>query len=156
VQAIQHDGTVMLHTRSTKYGRLSRGRGIRVPAELVKRQRNHFQHLKQSGVDIILGCNGMIWVSYHVEQEGLGARMEDEGNEDREAVMFSELSEPTQHEREAVARASQATLALAKLGYNIRGESIAKVVELSLQEGVKASDMLEAGFLTSVAAQEGF
>lgn len=152
VQAKHQDGAVMLHTRSTKYGLLSRGQIVSVPAQLVRRQRHHFQHLKPAGVDIILGCNGLVWVAPHTEQASESQNRS--GALIDEAVPRQQLAEPTKAERVAVARAAQAMLALAQLGLNLHGDSISKVVQLSLEQGVKPSDMLGSAFLAAVAAQE--
>eukprot|EP00887_Chlorella_sp_A99_P004016 scaffold11.g4016.t1 len=62
VQAVHHDGSIMLHTRSTKYGRLQGGLAVAVPPALVKRQKQHFVSLQSVGADVVLGCNGVIWV----------------------------------------------------------------------------------------------
>ena len=40
---------------------------LTVPPYLVRRRKQHFHHLEQCGVDLILGCNGFIWVGEHVE-----------------------------------------------------------------------------------------
>ncbi|KAK9811058.1 hypothetical protein WJX73_009950 [Symbiochloris irregularis] len=61
VQSLNADGSVVLHTRSTKYGKLEAGQLIPVPANIVKRQKQHFHSIEALGVDMIIGCNGMIW-----------------------------------------------------------------------------------------------
>lgn len=43
------DGSVMLHTRSLKYGKLAGGQLVEVPANLIKRQRQHFVTLEGIG-----------------------------------------------------------------------------------------------------------
>lgn len=45
MQAVHHDGSIMLHARSAKYGRLAHGLAVQVPAALVKRQKRHFVRL---------------------------------------------------------------------------------------------------------------
>eukprot|EP00955_Chlamydomonas_euryale_P079051 363239-Chlamydomonas_euryale.AAC.20 len=53
VQQVNSDGGVMLHTRSNKYGKLEGGQLLAVPANLVKRQKQHFvseQGGRDSGV----------------------------------------------------------------------------------------------------------
>ncbi len=62
VQAVHHDGSVSLHTRSTKYGKLVSGQLLCVPQALIKRCKQHFLDL-QADVSIILGNNGYIWLS---------------------------------------------------------------------------------------------
>jgi exosome complex component RRP4 len=71
VQALHHDGTVTLHTRSQKYGRLINGHAVAVPSMLIKRQRQHFVSLPVHGVDLILGCNGVVWVAATHAEDGL-------------------------------------------------------------------------------------
>ncbi|KAG4393721.1 hypothetical protein AAZX31_03G131700 [Glycine max] len=66
VCGFQHDG-LHLQARSRKYGKLNRGQLLIVPPYLVKRQKQHFHHLEEFGIDLILGCNGFIWVGEHVE-----------------------------------------------------------------------------------------
>uniref|UniRef100_A0A2N9GWP2 K Homology domain-containing protein n=1 Tax=Fagus sylvatica TaxID=28930 RepID=A0A2N9GWP2_FAGSY len=66
VRGFQYDG-LHLQARSQKYGKLERGQLLTVPPYLVKRCKQHFHHVEQYGVDLILGCNGFIWVGEHVE-----------------------------------------------------------------------------------------
>ena len=137
VQSLQHDGAVMLHTRSSKYGRLSGGQAVQVPADLVKRQKLHFQHLEAAGVDIILGCNGLVWVAPHSDAP---AGEVSEGGE-----------QPGREQREAVARVAQAAAALARLGCLVHGASIAAVAALAAEQGVAVRDMQAAPFLARIA-----
>ena len=51
-----------MHTRSAKYGRLSRGQLVCVPPVLIKRLKQHFSTLAAHHVDVVLGCNGWVWV----------------------------------------------------------------------------------------------
>ena len=73
VQTVQHlDGTLMLHTRSLRYGKLENGCLLVVPSYLVARRKQHFITLPTSSstnqqedtanVDMILGTNGFIWL----------------------------------------------------------------------------------------------
>ncbi|GFZ19475.1 ribosomal RNA processing 4 [Actinidia rufa] len=66
VRGFQHDGSLHLQARSQKYGKLERGQLLTVPPYLVKRRKLHFHHIEQYGIDLILGCNGFIWVGEHV------------------------------------------------------------------------------------------
>ena len=61
VQAVHSDGVVLLHTRSSRYGKLERGQLVVVAAGLVKRQRQHIVEIQ--GCEVILGSNGFVWVS---------------------------------------------------------------------------------------------
>lgn len=151
VQALHHDGTVMLHTRSNKYGLLSRGQLVRVPAELVKRQRHHFHHLENIGVDIILGCNGLVFISPHRDRPETDSTFSKEQQESRTSA-----AEPTAHEMEVVARTAQAVRALSQLGLAITRGSIGDAIGLSMQGdgGYRPNDMLGEGFLSALAMSE--
>jgi exosome complex component RRP4 len=67
VQSLFSDGSISLHTRSLRYGKLRNGQLVRVPSGLVRRLKSHFFSLP-CGVDLILGLNGYIWVSKHVKE----------------------------------------------------------------------------------------
>jgi exosome complex component RRP4 len=62
VQQFYGDGSMALHTRSLKYGKLRDGAFVAVAPSLVKRAKTHFQQLP-CGVHVLLGNNGYIWVS---------------------------------------------------------------------------------------------
>lgn len=61
VQNIYHDGSLSLHTRSLKYGKLGQGCLLKVSPSLVKRRKTHFHQLP-CGASIILGNNGFVWI----------------------------------------------------------------------------------------------
>jgi exosome complex component RRP4 len=62
IQLISVDGSISLHARSLRYGKLENGQYLRVPAGLIKRLPQHYVTLPW-GVDIILGRNGGIWIT---------------------------------------------------------------------------------------------
>lgn len=62
VQGVFGDGSVSLHTRSLRYGKLRNGMFFRVPSALVVRLRTQTYRLP-GGVDMILGVNGYIWLN---------------------------------------------------------------------------------------------
>lgn len=61
VQSIFSDGSLSLHTRSFKYGKLGQGFLVKVSPSLIRRSKTHF-HKLQIGINLILGTNGFIWV----------------------------------------------------------------------------------------------
>ncbi|XP_044259231.1 exosome complex component RRP4 isoform X2 [Tribolium madens] len=61
VQSVYSDGSLSLHTRSLKYGKLSQGILLKVFPSLIKRSKTHFHNL-YVGASIILGNNGFIWI----------------------------------------------------------------------------------------------
>lgn len=62
VQTINRDGTILLHTRNTKYGKLENGICITVNSSLISHLSSHFVTL-DCGVDLVLGKNGNIWIT---------------------------------------------------------------------------------------------
>lgn len=86
VQSVFQDGSVGLHTRSLRYGKLRNGALAVVPPVLIRRHKSHFLSLMQlpeKGVDLVLGLNGWIWVSKHVpfdvsKAEGEGSDVKEE------------------------------------------------------------------------------
>lgn len=78
VQALNQDGSCNLHTRSLKYGKLRNGafmsvKGVGGGGGVVRARRQLFTLDTIHGggkVDVILGVNGYIWISKHVEVEG--------------------------------------------------------------------------------------
>lgn len=61
VQSVFADGSLSLHTRSLKYGKLGQGTLVQVSPSLIKRRKTHFHHLP-CGATIILGNNGYVWI----------------------------------------------------------------------------------------------
>lgn len=61
VQNLYQDGSLSLHTRSLKYGKLRNGILFKLPSSLVIRSKNHHHHLP-GGVSVIIGLNGFIWI----------------------------------------------------------------------------------------------
>mmetsp|Transcript_21019 Transcript_21019/g.58192 ORF Transcript_21019/g.58192 Transcript_21019/m.58192 type:complete len:193 (+) Transcript_21019:1532-2110(+) len=69
VHKILNDGvTVQLHTRSTRYGKLENGCFVTVPPGLIPKRKSHFVSKFIDGrFDILLGCNGWIWMQRAVQ-----------------------------------------------------------------------------------------
>lgn len=63
IQEVRYDGSLSLHTRSLRYGKLENGQFAAVAPALVKRMKQHMVTLPALGVDLILGTNGYIWIS---------------------------------------------------------------------------------------------
>eukprot|EP00039_Didymoeca_costata_P003227 m.66204 g.66204 ORF g.66204 m.66204 type:complete len:296 (+) comp11789_c0_seq2:153-1040(+) len=100
VQSLYHDGTVSLHTRSLKYGKMQNGSYFEVPCALVRRCKNHF-HMLPCGVGVVLGNNGYIWVGVSLDPLHPGAQQE------QSQTMV------TLEERKKIARVRNCILALA-------------------------------------------
>jgi len=108
VQAFVADGAMSLHTRSLKYGKLRNGQLVSVPPVLIRRLKSHFCSLP-SGVDLILGLNGYIWISKHVRDY----EMEGEEGFDSEAVYSNQNDDIDDATRTAIARVSNIIRVLA-------------------------------------------
>lgn len=63
VQSTFQDGSLSLHTRSLRYGRIGQGALVRVPPFLVERCKVLFHNLPMIGLHLILSNNGYIWIS---------------------------------------------------------------------------------------------
>lgn len=63
VQSTFQDGSLSLHTRSLRYGRVGQGTLVRVPPFLVERCKVLFHNLPMIGVHLVLANNGYIWIS---------------------------------------------------------------------------------------------
>lgn len=65
VHNVHHsDGTLVLHTRSLRYGKLQNGCLVSVPPALIARRKNHFitVFLDHQHYTILFGTNGFIWI----------------------------------------------------------------------------------------------
>ncbi|PWN36104.1 uncharacterized protein FA14DRAFT_160976 [Meira miltonrushii] len=63
VQSLFHDGSTSLHTRSLNYGKLRNGQLAIVNPCLIRRLKSHFVRLEELGLEIIIGLNGVLWIS---------------------------------------------------------------------------------------------
>jgi exosome complex component RRP4 len=80
VQSLHQDGGASLHTRSLKYGKLRNGIFVRVSGTgggggVVRSRRQVWTFNAANGggrIDVILGVNGYIWISKHVEMQSEG------------------------------------------------------------------------------------
>ncbi|GAB0091637.1 exosome complex component RRP4 [Sergentomyia squamirostris] len=123
VQNIFQDGSLSLHTRSLKYGKLSQGVLVKVFPSLVKRCKTHFHNLP-CGATVILGNNGFVWIAPTTSAE--------DGEEDggfnqnlQEAVAKSD--------REVIVRLRNTITALANCKLMLFDTSIQYAYEASLK-----------------------
>ncbi|KAK9824034.1 hypothetical protein WJX72_007172 [[Myrmecia] bisecta] len=148
VQSFFADGSVALHTRSTKYGKLKGGQLVTVACSLIRRQKQHFIPLESLGVDVILGCNGLVWVTPHVA--GAPAAAADQTSEPDTDVEPSVSAK----QRAAVCRTANALRALGALGISITPATIEDTCKASIDAGVQLHAMLEGPFLEVIISQE--
>lgn len=148
IQKFTPHGSISLHTRSAKYGKLGQGRLLHVPFMLVKRMKQHFHHLS-CGVDVIFGRNGRVWVAPHVQGEdedtivgdvemrlgGSKTSIETKGDID---VVF-ELAE-----RESVCRVCNGISVLVLANLPICAETVMEVYQTAVNAGLSAFGMLDS------------
>lgn len=152
VQQVNSEGSVALHTRSSKYGKLKMGQLVVVPANVVKRQKQHFVSFETIGVHVILGCNGLIWVSpllppsaqerQQAEEKERGGRKGDDMEvEGGESSSFSAAA-VTRAQVEAATRVANCIRALSSLYFLIYPATILDAYEISIERGVGLQEML--------------
>ena len=166
VQSVYADGAAALHTRSLKYGCLKNGQLVRVTANLVRRLPQHFHRLKMdefhdgvaaeaNDVEILLGCNGFIWVG---APSGATAPRESEIRREPSDVVdeLRELhgDEVSPVQRENISRVANSVRALAELFLPISPPAVMDVFKASRECGVAVRDMLSRGFLTRILERE--
>ncbi|KAF8704096.1 hypothetical protein HU200_031584 [Digitaria exilis] len=149
VRGFQHDGSLHLQARSEKYGKLERGQLLMVPPYLVKRKKQHFHNLAQYDVDLILGCNGFIWVGEHVLVGENVKTTEDRQKYSNEAENFTPLET-----RKHICRLANAIRVLSALGFTLTVELIIETAEASVSSNVEVNDMLGAEFYVQTAERE--
>ncbi|KAI0064062.1 hypothetical protein BV25DRAFT_1801041 [Artomyces pyxidatus] len=138
VQAFFSDGAMSLHTRSLKYGKLRNGQLVTVPPILVRRLKSHFYSLP-SGVDLILGLNGYIWVSKHVKDS------EQEGEEgfDAEAVYSNQNDDIDAATRTAISRVTNIIRILATHSVPLTDVVLLEAYEWAIEQEVDVKDLLQ-------------
>ncbi|KAF8381597.1 exos-2, partial [Pristionchus pacificus] len=137
VQQVQHDGSLQLHTRNLKYGKLAQGISVQVPSYLIKRRKAHF-HSLPCGAAVVIGCNGHVWIAPELREDADGGY-----NQDLEEVISLET-------RSIMARLSGCVRLLAAHCVAIYDTTIMAAFELSANH--KASDLLNAAVATEIAS----
>ncbi|CAA6654078.1 unnamed protein product [Spirodela intermedia] len=162
VRGFQHDGSLHLQARSLKYGKLKSGQLLTVPPYLIKRRKQHFHHLENYGVDLILGCNGFIWIGEHVEtsngvMEGDGGNKVEESNESSShSVPLGEKGQRLMslETRQHICQIANAVRVLSTLGFSLTTEGILEAAKASISLGINTKDMLGAEFHVQTAERE--
>ena len=140
---------------------LERGQMLTISPYLVKRRKQHFHHLEQYGIDLILGCKGFIWVGEHVETKD--NMIEDEptkpDSQNDKSITSMSLEEQEQiytplETRQNICRIANAIRVLSTLGFSITIDVILEIIDLSTSKGLDIHDMLGAEFCVLVAEKE--
>ncbi|KAB0800870.1 hypothetical protein PPYR_05224 [Photinus pyralis] len=125
VQNVFSDGSLSLHTRSFKYGKLSQGVMLKVFPSLIKRSKTHFHDLP-IGASVILGNNGFVWISPTMVNQ-----------EDNVGGFTQNLEEVVPRgTRETIGRLRNCILALAQSNVMLFDTSILYAYEESLKYNV--------------------
>lgn len=152
VQSLFQDGSASLHTRSLRYGKLRNGYFIAVAGmgggAGVVRAKRHIFTVQTSAVggevDIILGVNGYIWISKHVEdkqaQEDVGVnRLEEVASTSMYSSQNDDIGLQTRRE---ISRIAGCVRALVEGGVKVDEETVRRAydanLELDEQEGEAA------------------
>ncbi|EEF37642.1 exosome complex component RRP4 homolog [Ricinus communis] len=154
VRNFQNDGSLQLQARSQKYGKLEKGQLLTVSPYLVKRQKQHFHHLVQYDVDLILGCNGFIWVGEHVDARD--SMVEDQVNEteDQDTKSNKTFEEVPLETRRNICRIANAVRVLSTLGFSLTLEVILETFSLSSTLNLGIDEMPGPEFHVLVAEKE--
>eukprot|EP00794_Sanderia_malayensis_P016065 gene16065-17688_t len=126
VQSLYADGSLSLHSRSLKYGKLPQGIFLQVSPSLVKRCKTHYHNLP-CGATVILGHNGYIWIGPLMSNESdLSIRGPGPANE-----------EISLNDRQVIARLRNCITCLAGQRILLYDTSILYAYEASLKYNVK-------------------
>lgn len=141
IQEVRYDGSLALHTRSLRYGKLENGQFVRVAPALVKRVKQHMVTLPGVGVDVILGTNGYLWITRSLAALGGDDHALDEaGNmETRVEILMAKRQQhantaTSADDRRKIARVHRALLQLNEHFRLITPESIMAVYETLLDQ----------------------
>eukprot|EP01133_Synstelium_polycarpum_P007965 gene7965-9359_t len=143
VQSINADGSIAIHTRNQRYGKLQNGHLMRVPPALIKRSKQHF-HALDCGVDVILGVNGYIWLADSEQQRKQTAFIQKHEKEhyDQLLILPAELKEVGKEARERIARVKNCLHILHSSFMLIHQRSIMELYRLSEKMTLPPKDML--------------
>lgn len=159
-QVTQSDGTLILHTRSLRYGKLENGCAVQVPPGLIRRMRQHLCTLADIGVDVLIGCNGGIWIQRAMPKVG------DVGDADAGGVAAdgaAPLAETLQRirqrhantpvlpdERQSIVRVRNSVECLRLVHCFITPDTIRAVYDESLRLGLKVGEMMRPNYVLAV------
>ncbi|KAK0644493.1 putative exosome complex protein [Cercophora newfieldiana] len=161
VQQLFQDGGAVLHTRSLKYGKLRNGVFVAVSGMgggggVVRSRRQVWTLEAANGgglVDVVLGVNGYVWISKHVEmpeaEKGPGAGITNL-EESVSATMYSSQNDRIGVETmREIARLRGVVTALVENGLRVDEEMVMKgyheAVEMSMMAGEGQEDIYLGG-----------
>lgn len=169
VHSVLGDGSVSLHARSAKYGKLENGCLVIVPPALVKRLKQHMVALP-CGIDATIGVNGYIWITDTLTPEQLrSAGVKDSyhvpGTEDLEAADAGIVEAierrrriaaeriHTVDARERMARVHNAIGILRQAFLPVSPETIMHIYNASITRGFRVNSMLDPAVADELTAE---
>jgi len=150
VHNVQNDGTLVLHTRSLRYGKLENGCLAVVPPALMERRKHHFVQLL--GMTVLWGTNGYLWIQRSFPEE----------HDTSTGVALAEIQEKLKahhaatsvlpEERKAIARMRNSMECLRMVHAMVTPESVERVYEASVDANVQVGDMLRPDVVLHLTA----
>ncbi|KAI0030071.1 hypothetical protein K488DRAFT_79819 [Vararia minispora EC-137] len=147
VQAFFSDGAMSLHTRSLRYGKLRNGMLVCVPPALVRRLKSHFIALA-SGVDLVLGLNGYIWISKHVRDDAQAG----EDGFDAAAVYSNKNDDIDDATRAAIARVANLVRVLAAHSVPLSDTVLLEAYEWAVDQDWEVKDLVREDVAEALVA----
>jgi exosome complex component RRP4 len=146
VHKVQADGTVFLHTRSFRYGKLENGCVITVPPSLVPRRKNHYFDSFLDRFEVLFGCNGMIWMQRKLQTTDTTIHPVD-GNQDLAELQERRRDEHSRlpyspEERKSLARLRNCIECLRLTHTVVTPESVEEVFKKSIELNISLADMI--------------
>jgi exosome complex component RRP4 len=154
---------VQLHTRSARYGKLENGCCVQVPAALIPRLKQHYITLCRDTFQVLLGCNGWIWLqrnhSSGTDAAAAGSSSNDnnagamdiaEAQEERRKVHAS--AKYTLEDRRDLARLRNAIICLKEVLLEITPEAIEQVYQTAQDTMTEIADMLRPETIVALTA----
>lgn len=150
IHKVQTDQSLLLHTRSVKYGKLENGIMVEVPPQLIPRRKNHYMTVLDQ-FDVLWGCNGRIWLQRKMEDAGdTGGPELVELQEERRQQHAS--TPMTTQERRNMARLRNSIECLKLVHCTISVESVEEIYRHSEKSGIPPSQMVLADNVITLTA----
>ncbi|UNI20690.1 Exosome complex component rrp4 [Purpureocillium takamizusanense] len=151
VQQLHQDGAASLHTRSLKYGKLRNGVFVGVSGTgggggVVRSKRQVWTVEAANGagkIDVLLGVNGYIWVSKHVEGDAAAEaapginRMEEAVSSKVYSSQNDDIDVATMRE---IARFRSVILALVENGLRVDEDTVTRAYHEAVEIGRESAD----------------
>ncbi|KAK5583394.1 hypothetical protein RB653_004987 [Dictyostelium firmibasis] len=154
VQMVMGDGSVAIHTRNQKYGKLQNGHFTKVIPSLIKRSKQHFYNL-ECGVDVILGINGYIWIADSEQQRNQQQFIQKHEKEPSfdpsiPLIIPDQIKTISKESRDRIARVKNSISLLEKGFLLIHQKSIMNVYKLSLKMNLQSKDLLHPQYIKQI------